>query len=195
LTPLLSHQSQALHAAPPRRRDERQPTLGLSTRPHRVTGAALAHRPPTPGQTTTQHPRSGRIAHTDASPRHHSLRQRRRSQGNSGVWGVPAALPRSLRGRPSQVKGAFGVAEAMPLRGTLDLRASTAPPGSVAGRPKALPSTTRGSAAGTPHTPRPRTYGPLHGPGLPPNLRPRRLPTAPKTDKNNKQQRSATPTH
>ena len=38
------------------------------------------------------------------------------------------------RGRPSQVKGAFGVATRWRARATLDLRASTAPPGSVAGR-------------------------------------------------------------
>jgi hypothetical protein len=53
-------------------------------------------------------------------------------------WGS-AGVPRSVRGRPSQVKGAFGVADAMPLRGTLDLRASTAPAGSIAGRPEACP--------------------------------------------------------
>jgi hypothetical protein len=41
------------------------------------------------------------------------------SCGSVGVCGVP----RSLRGRPSQVKGALGVADAMLLRGTLDLRA------------------------------------------------------------------------
>jgi hypothetical protein len=49
------------------------------------------------------------------------------------AW-VATVVPRSLRGCPSQVKGAFGVADAMPLRGTLDLRASTAPPGSITGR-------------------------------------------------------------
>jgi hypothetical protein len=49
------------------------------------------------------------------------------------AW-VVVVMARSLRGRPSQVKGAFGVANAMPLRGTLDLRASTAPPGSITGR-------------------------------------------------------------
>jgi hypothetical protein len=55
---------------------------------------------------------------------------------SSGVWGVfdfcvvawgSAGVPRSVRGRPWQVKGAFGVADAMPLRGTLDLRASRDP--------------------------------------------------------------------
>jgi hypothetical protein len=49
------------------------------------------------------------------------------------AW-VAVVVARSLRGRPSQVKGAFGVANAMPLRGTLDLRASTTPPGSITGR-------------------------------------------------------------
>ena len=55
--------------------------------------------------------------------------------GCVGVCGVP----RSLRGRPSQVKGTFGVAGAMPLRGTLDLRASTAPAGQRCGQAKGLP--------------------------------------------------------
>ena len=49
------------------------------------------------------------------------------------AW-VAVVVARSLRGRPSQVKGASGVANAMPLRATLDLRASTAPPGSITGR-------------------------------------------------------------
>ena len=44
------------------------------------------------------------------------------------AWGA-VVVARSLRGRPSQVKGAFGVADAMALRTTLDLRASTAPCG------------------------------------------------------------------
>lgn len=48
-------------------------------------------------------------------------------------------MPRSVRGRPSQVKGAFGVADAMALRATLDLGASTAPVGRIAGRPGACP--------------------------------------------------------
>jgi hypothetical protein len=61
-------------------------------------------------------------------------------------WGS-AGVPRSVRGRPSQVKGAFGVADAMPLRGTLDLRASTAPAGRIAGRPGACPYITRGTPA------------------------------------------------
>jgi hypothetical protein len=52
-----------------------------------------------------------------------------------GVCGVP----RSVRGRFSQVKGAFGVAKAMPLRGTLDLRASTAPGGRCCGQAKSPP--------------------------------------------------------
>ena len=38
------------------------------------------------------------------------------------AW-VAVVVARSLRGRPSQVKGAYGVADAMPLRATLDLRA------------------------------------------------------------------------
>jgi hypothetical protein len=64
------------------------------------------------------------------------------------AW-VAVVVARSLRGRPSQVKGAFGVTGAMPLRGTLDLRASTAPPGSVTGRPQALPFTTRATTTAT----------------------------------------------
>lgn len=79
------------------------------------------------------------------------------------AW-VPVLVPRSLRGRPSQVKGAFGVADAMPLRGTLDLRASTAPCGQRCGQTKALPFTTRGTTTGThapslnptPNQPRPK---------------------------------------
>jgi hypothetical protein len=58
-------------------------------------------------------------------------------------------VPRSVRGRPSQVKGAFGVADAMPLRGTLDLRASTAPGGQWCGQAGACPS----SRAAPPPTP------------------------------------------
>jgi hypothetical protein len=50
------------------------------------------------------------------------------------AWVSAVVVPRSLRGRPSQVKGACGVADAMALRATLDLRASTAPPGSITGR-------------------------------------------------------------
>jgi len=50
-------------------------------------------------------------------------------------WVVSGAL-RSLRGRSSQVKGAYGVAVRWRLRATLDLRASAAPPGSVTGRPE-----------------------------------------------------------
>jgi hypothetical protein len=109
---------------------------------------------------------------------------------------VPAALPRSLRGRPSQVKGASGVADAMPLRATLDLRASTAPPGSVAGRPKALPATTRGSAAGT--HPTHHDQGPTDhytDRASSQTFDPDAYQPRQKTDKNNKQQRSATPTH
>jgi hypothetical protein len=64
------------------------------------------------------------------------------------AW-VPAVAPRSLRGPPSQVKGASGVASAMPLRGTLDLRASTAPCGQRYGQATSLPSTTRATTAGT----------------------------------------------
>jgi hypothetical protein len=66
------------------------------------------------------------------------------------VW-VSAVVPRSLRGRPSQVKGASGVANAMPLRATLDPRASTAPCGQCYGQATSLPSTTRGTTADT-HT-------------------------------------------
>ncbi|MGH3898359.1 MAG: hypothetical protein ACRDTA_08905 [Pseudonocardiaceae bacterium] len=63
------------------------------------------------------------------------------------AWGaVSPEAPRSLRGRPFQVKGAFGVANAMPLRGTLDLEASTAPSGQNYGQARGLPSTTRGTA-------------------------------------------------
>jgi hypothetical protein len=63
------------------------------------------------------------------------------------AW-VVVVVARSLRGRPSQVKGAFGVADAMALRATLDLRASTAPPGSITGR-RGLPSTTRATTTTT----------------------------------------------
>ena len=62
------------------------------------------------------------------------------------AW-VSAVVPSSLRGRPSQVKGASGVADAMPLRGTLDPRASTAPCGQRYGQATSLPSTTRGTTA------------------------------------------------
>ena len=63
--------------------------------------------------------------------------------GSVGVCGVL----RSVRGRFSQVKGAFGVAKAMPLRGTLDLRASTAPGGRCCGQAKSPPVITRGAPA------------------------------------------------
>jgi hypothetical protein len=52
---------------------------------------------------------------------------------SSGVWGGfrflcgCVGVPRSVWGCPCQVKGAFGVADAMPLCGTLDLRASSDP--------------------------------------------------------------------
>src|ERR671917_983515 len=71
--------------------------------------------------------------------------------GSVGVCGVL----RSVRGRFSQVKGAFGVAKAMPLRGTLDLRASTAPPGSVTGRPQACPPSRAPPPRAPTHTPQP----------------------------------------
>ncbi len=81
-------------------------------------------------------------------------------------WVGSRAL-RSLRGRPSQVKGAFGVATrcrfAMPLRGTLDLRASTAPPGRGYGQARGMPSTTRS-------TPEPTTDQPRCGTALFPQV-------------------------
>jgi hypothetical protein len=48
---------------------------------------------------------------------------------------VHPEVSRSLRGRSSQVKGAFGVASRWRCAPTLDLRASATPPGSVVGRP------------------------------------------------------------
>jgi hypothetical protein len=55
-------------------------------------------------------------------------------------------------GRPSQVKDAFGVA-CDGASATLDLRASTAPPGRSYGQARGLPSTTRS-------TPKPTTDQP-----------------------------------
>lgn len=93
-------------------------------------------------------------------------------------------VSRSLRGRPSQVKGASGVADAMPLRGTLDLRASTTPPGSVTGRPQAPPSTTRDTTAAT-HAHNTTAKGlPATTPAsLRPVLEPNAQPTTPKSSK------------
>jgi hypothetical protein len=51
------------------------------------------------------------------------------------LWVGPGAL-RRVRGRPSQVKGACGVADASALRAPLDLRA---PRAELAGRPGACP--------------------------------------------------------
>ncbi len=64
----------------------------------------------------------------------------------SFLW-APAAVPRSLRGRPSQVKGAFGVAARWRKRhpGPASLHG---PSGQRCGQARGLPSTTRGTAAG-----------------------------------------------
>ena len=63
------------------------------------------------------------------------------------AW-VAVVVARSLRGRPSQVKGAFGVADAMALRATLDLRAY-APWRAALRAGGGLPSTTRATTTAT----------------------------------------------
>jgi hypothetical protein len=54
------------------------------------------------------------------------------------AW-VAVVVARSLRDRPSPVKSASGVANAMPLRATPDLRASTTPHGQHYGQAGACP--------------------------------------------------------
>jgi hypothetical protein len=74
------------------------------------------------------------------------------------AWGA-VVVARSLRGRPSQVKGAFGVAHAMALRATLDLRASTTPYGQHYGQAGACPPPRAPPPQPPTHTaqPRPKT--------------------------------------
>jgi hypothetical protein len=74
------------------------------------------------------------------------------------AW-VAVVMARSLRGRPSQVKGASGVAHAMPLRATLDPRASTAPCGQHYGQAGACPPPHAPPPQPPTHTaqPRPKT--------------------------------------
>jgi hypothetical protein len=62
---------------------------------------------------------------------------------------VAAVMPRSLRGRPSQLKGAFGVANAMPLTRHPGPASLHDPSGQHHGQATALPSTTRGTTAAT----------------------------------------------
>jgi hypothetical protein len=85
------------------------------------------------------------------------------------AW-VPVIVPRSLRGRPSQVKGAFGVADAMPLRGTLDLRASTAPSGQRCGQAQSpAPHNARHHHRHQRSRPYQLLHGPVSGPILGPD--------------------------